>query len=61
MADKNERLGLRLRVLYLYSIFTEKTDSEHFFTLQQLIDELKKYGISASRKTVYNNIKALRK
>lgn len=48
------------KILYLAKIFREQTDDEHGLTVQQLISELLGYGISAERKSVYDDIEALR-
>lgn len=63
MSDKEMRsseLGGRLKILYLYKILWEKTDSEHALTMPQIQDELKKYGVEAGRKAIYEYIDALR-
>lgn len=50
----------RLKILYLYKILWEKTDSEHELTMPQIQDELKKYGSDAGRKAMYEYVDALR-
>lgn len=35
------------------------TDNEHYITMPEIISELSKYGISAERKTIYNDLKDL--
>lgn len=50
----------KLKPLYLYKIFTELTDEEHPLTLAQLSQELERYGIAAERKSLYDDIEALR-
>lgn len=52
--------GQKLRLLYLYRILYEQTDSAHGLTLAQIAQELAKYGIYAERKTLYDDIEALR-
>lgn len=52
--------GQKLRLLYLYRIMYEQTDSAHGLTLAQIAQELAKYGIYAERKTLYDDIEALR-
>ncbi len=52
--------GQKLRLLYLYRIMSEQTDSSHRLTLAQISHELAKYGIYAERKTLYDDIEALR-
>lgn len=50
----------KLKVLYLLKILMEKTDTEHTLTVQDMINELKKYNISAERKSVYDDIESLK-
>lgn len=49
-----------LKILYLYKILSEKTDSEHSLTMPELQRELKKCGAEAGRKSIYEYIDALR-
>lgn len=49
----------RLRILYLYHILYTKTDELHGITMTDILDELNKKGISAARKAIYADIKAL--
>ncbi|MGI5824438.1 MAG: helix-turn-helix transcriptional regulator [Bacillota bacterium] len=56
--SKNPRQKLKL--IYLMKIFMEKTDGEHSLTMKEIIEELAKYGISAERKSIYDDIAALR-
>lgn len=50
----------KLKLLYLQKIFQEQTDENHVLTMTQLINELDKYNISAERKSIYDDIEALR-
>ena len=50
----------KLKLLYLYQIFNEKTDENYTLNASELIDELSKYGVSAERKSIYNDIEALK-
>ena len=50
----------RLKILYLYKILWEKTDSEHALTMPQIQSELRKYGVEAGRKAIYDYMDALR-
>lgn len=50
----------RLRVLYLMKILLEKTDEQHSVTMQEIIGELHRCGVSAERKAVYLDIESLR-
>lgn len=56
MARSNNQ---KLKLLYLYRILLDKTDDTHSIGTQQIIDELDKKGISAERKSVYTDIRAL--
>ncbi len=56
MAMNNQKLKL----LYLMKIFSEDTDDEHMLTLPEIIDKLSAYGISAERKTLYQDFELLR-
>ena len=58
--NKTNDLSGRLKILYLYKILWEKTDFEHALTMPQIQSELKKYGIEAGRKAIYEYIDALR-
>ena len=50
----------KLKLLYLIKIFSEDTDETHMLTLPQIIDKLSAYGISAERKTLYQDFELLR-
>jgi len=50
----------KLKILYLMKILLEKTDEENTLTLNEIIAELGKYGIAAERKSIYDDIEALR-
>ena len=54
--NKNQKM----KILYLIKIFIEKTDKEHQLTINDIIEELLNYGISAERKSIYSDIKYLR-
>ena len=41
-------------------ILLEKTDEENSMTVPQMIEELARYGISAERKSVYNDLEYLK-
>ena len=55
-----KRSGQKLRLLYLYRIMLEQTDSSTGLTLAAISRELEKYGIRAERKTLYDDIETLR-
>lgn len=48
------------RILHIYRILVEETDSEHQITIQQIIDRLDEVGIPAYRKTVQADIEFLK-
>lgn len=50
----------KLKTLYLMKILLEKTDEENTITLNEMIAELERYGITAERKSIYDDIEALR-
>ena len=50
----------KLRPFYVAKMLYEQTDEEHYLTIAQIINQLEsKYGISTSRGTVGDDIKAL--
>ncbi len=50
----------KLKLLYLMGILLEQTDEEHTITVPQMIDELSRKGISAERKSIYDDMELLR-
>lgn len=50
----------KLKLLYLMKILQEKTDENHALTVPQIIEELARCGISAERKSIYDDLEALR-
>ncbi|SFB74272.1 helix-turn-helix transcriptional regulator [Butyrivibrio sp. YAB3001] len=51
--------GQKLKLYYLSQIMIKKTDDEHFLTMPEILAYLKEYGISADRKSVYDDLAAL--
>lgn len=49
----------KIKLLYLVKIFSEKTDENHCLDAQELIKELSRYGITAERKSIYDDINCL--
>lgn len=49
----------KARILYIYKLLLQETDSEHDITIQQIIDKLEVQGIFAYRKTVIADIEQL--
>lgn len=52
--------SIKLKMLYLMKILLEKTDEKHTMSAADIDKALHDYGMSADRKTVYNDIDALR-
>ncbi|OJU13142.1 MAG: WYL domain-containing protein [Clostridiales bacterium 43-6] len=50
----------KLKLLYLMKILQDKTDEEHTMTVNEMIEELSQYGISAERKSIYDDLEILR-
>ena len=50
----------KIKILYLMQAFLERTDKEHPMTVKDLQAYLANAGISAERKTVYDDIENLR-
>ena len=50
----------KLKPLYLAQILQERTDENNVLTAQGIIDTLSAYGIPATRKSIYDDIEALR-
>lgn len=50
----------KLKLLYLLKIFLEKTDEEHSLTMSEILEALKGYDVPAERKSIYDDIEALR-
>ena len=50
----------KLKLIYLSRIFSERTDASHGLTLTDISSALKEYGISAERKSLYDDIEALK-
>ena len=55
-----KRSNQKLKLLYLYRIMLGATDESHGLTLPEISAELLKYGITAERKTLYDDIETLR-
>ena len=50
----------KLKLLYLMKTFQEKTDEQHALSVPELIAELGRYDISAERKSIYDDLEALK-
>lgn len=49
----------KLKLFYLRKIMLDETDDEHGLTMPEIIEHLRKYEVSAERKTLYEDIKTL--
>ena len=56
----SRRSNQKLKLLYLSKILLEQTDDTHGLTLSQISEELMKYGVEAGRKSLYDDMEALR-
>ncbi len=50
----------KLKLLYLCRILLEHSDEEHAVSVQEMIEKLASIGISAERKSIYDDIECLR-
>ena len=50
----------KLKLLYLLDILKENTDEKNIITMQEIIEKLGANGIRAERKSIYDDIEALR-
>ena len=50
----------KLKLLYLMQYLLQKSNESHPVTIQQMADELARYDIKAERKTLYDDLEALR-
>ena len=48
------------KILLLLQLLWERTDGEHYLSVQQMIDILSAQGIAAERKSIYDDIEVLR-
>ena len=53
-------MGQKLKILYLMRILQTQTDETHHLTVNELISKLSEYGVTAERKTIYDDIETLR-
>jgi len=50
----------KLKPIYLIKIMQEKTDEEHGITMPEIIKALEAYGVSAERKSIYDDFEMIR-
>ena len=48
------------KILLLLQLLWERTEGEHYLSVQQMIDILSAQGIAAERKSIYDDIEVLR-
>lgn len=53
------RNGQKIKILYLLQILMDYTDATHDITLQEIIDKLALYGVTAERKSLYDDFTKL--
>ena len=58
--DVAKSANQKLKLIYLLRFLEEKSDEEHPVRLQDMMEELKRYSVSAERKTIYSDLEALR-
>ena len=49
----------KLKLLYLMQMLSERTDEEHLLSMADILKGLSQYGITAERKSIYDDIRAL--
>lgn len=50
----------KLKILYLMKILLENTDEQHSLTMAELLERLEGYDVTAERKSIYDDLNALR-
>lgn len=50
----------KLKLIYLIKIMLERTDEEHGLTMPEILAALEEYGVTAERKSIYNDFESLR-
>ena len=50
----------KLKLLYLLRVLLERSDEEHIISMKDILEYLKSNGIDAERKSIYDDIEALR-
>lgn len=49
----------KLKLYYLAKVMLEQTDEDHFITMPQILAALSEYGVTADRKTIYQDLRDL--
>lgn len=52
--------NVRLRVLFLMELFVSQTDSKHGVTMSDMLEWLEEHDLTAERKSIYEDIRALK-
>ena len=50
----------KLKLLYIMNFLLQNSDEEHPVTMKQIVEHLDRQGISAERKSIYDDMEALR-
>lgn len=50
----------KIKILYLKQMLEKETDAEHGLSMTEILERLAEEGVSAERKSIYDDIKALR-
>ena len=50
----------KLKLYHLSRIMQEKTDDDHFLTMQEINSELHRYDVTADRKSLYDDCSSLK-
>lgn len=56
---RGPRLNQKLKIMYLMKILLEETDEDHDLTLNEIVEKLKAYNVTAERKSLYSDIENL--
>lgn len=57
---RGPRSNQKLKIMYLMKILMEETDDTHDITLNEIVEKLKLYNVTAERKSLYDDIENLR-
>ncbi len=58
--EKASRSNQKLKIMYLMKVLMHETDEEHAITLQEIVEKLAEYNVTAERKSLYSDIENLR-
>mgnify|MGYP000667106675 CR=1 FL=1 len=57
---RGPRLNQKLKIMYLMKILLEETDEDHDLTLNEIVEKLKAYNVTAEGESRYSDIENLR-